>query len=530
MKSKPLQRTWLPSALSGAFLLLSPFVIFIRFHAYPLFALEVIACFAILAIVGAALGLIMELAGQYSRVVIFAFLITLSVDIQVHQLDRTLVLVIAFIVSLVVLWFLRNNLARFGTFILAVLFISSFVVPCGRILLIDQGVTPLTPGKPELPIVLHIILDEHISVEGIPVEFDADGSRAEALRDFYIDNGFQVFGRAYSRYFNTWSSIPNFMNLDAPSFRFAYCAGKYGNFHLMKNRYFELMNKRGFQIHVYQSDYLDFCHEKTGTEVANCLTYETEALQPFADSPYSTSTKIKAILGVYSRLSQIMKFCRIPRVRVSTVTSMSLFDKIQSDVTRAKAGTMFFVHIMFPHHPYSYRSDCSLREDPLTWLNSFDYQFLPGNNNDAESRAERYPQYLEQIACTNLKLGELFTALKAGGKFQNMVIIINGDHGSRIVTTPPDARYVGNSYSREDYIGAFSTLFAVKWPGVQASYDRRMLPLDLLLASFIVQGNIPEGTDWAQPQNVFFQQGQPQMVPRDMPDFGRELRPYEAGR
>ena len=528
-KLNPIHRTWIPSAWVGGCLLLSPFVVFIRYQNYPVLRPEFATCFALLSVAGILLGIIMELVGQYSRVLVLSCLITLLVDIQMPRPERPLILMVVFGVSLIPTWFLRNQLARFGTFVTGVLLISSFILPSGHVDTGYQTVTSLTPGNPNLPVFLHIILDEHIGVEGIPERFDPDGYYAEQLRDFYLDHGFSVFGRAYSRYFNTWNTIPNLLNFDAPRFRLRYCGSDDGKFYVKANRYFELMKRRGYQIHVYQSDYLNYCSQAAGVAISSCYTYELESIQSIVDSPISLAGKTRILLGVYSRLSEILGVFNIPQVRVSAVSASKALEKLHSDLLEAKPGMMFIAHLMLPHYPYIYRSDCSLRKQPEKWLNAHVEKLKPRHNTES-TRAERYPMYLEQISCTNAKLERLFDDLKRLGKYENMIIIIHGDHGSRLVCAPPDAKMIQEPYSESDFVDAFSTLFAVKWPGIPAAYDRRIVPLEALFTSFIFNGKVEAGVEWAGTQHVFFQQGQPQLQVRSMPDFGRELRPLEGGR
>jgi hypothetical protein len=167
-----------------------------------------------------------------------------------------------------------------------------------------------------------------------------------------------------------------------------------------------------------------------------------------------------------------------------------------------------------------------MRDDPREWLNSHDPRVKP-QNNDAASRAARYPQYIEQIACTNLKLGEFFDALEDADLFRKMVILVHGDHGSRLNLDLPDTRLTKHPLSVSDFLDCYSTLLAVRWPGVQSTYDRRILPLGPTFAALILKGRVPEGIGWEGEQLVFFAQGRPRMAPRRMPDFGRSLRPYQ---
>ena len=523
MKFSSPQRTWLPSALAGLLLLLTPFVVFLRFQGYPFLRSETLLCLAVVVGLGVLVGLLMEVVGRYSRTLIFSCLVVLLVDIQSQQ-PRVMMLVAVLAVSLVATWFLQKHLARYGNWLLLVLFVTSFVSPTRRPESNEPIAAVKAAGNPTLPVFLHLILDEQVGVEGIPEEFDPDGRHAEALRDFYLDRGFQVFGRAYTRFYNTHVSLPNLFNMDSTGYRFRHVRGKNGEYYLMRNRYFELMRQRGYQIHVYQSNVLDYCHDGTGVDVASCFTYQLEELKSIEGTAMSVSGKARIILGMYSRLSKILSHLHVPLSRVSSVSAMAVMERLHADLVHARPGAMYFVHLMLPHYPYVYDSACAMRKDPGSWLNG-DVIGLKPRRNTAETRAQRYPLYLEQIACTNLKLDAMFNDLKEAGIFQNMVILVHGDHGSRLNKNMP--RISQAPLSDSDMVDCFSTLFAIRFPAVPATYDRRELPLGPLLRGLMGDGRLPEGEAWAGDRQVFFSQGQPQMAPRTMPEFGRKLKPYQ---
>lgn len=524
MKLNRPKRTWLPSIISGICLWLSPFVVFLRFQDYSLWHLEIWIALALLTAIGTVTGLLMEALGQYTRWLVLSLLITLVFDIQLQQADRTRLLWLVFTGSAVVTFLLRNHLVRFGTLTLLAIFLTSFVSPTGRK---DAGYAPgedTTPGDPSLPLSLHIILDEHIGVEGIPNEFDPDAHHAEGLRDFYLDRGFQVYGRAYSRFFNTWATIPNLMNFDFRGRETAFRGGVKGGFFVTKNAYFDLMRKRGYELHVYQTRFLEYCGEKTRSDFATCFTYGLEVLSSIERSGMPFDDKLRIIFGVYTRLSEILLDLRLPPSRLSSISAMGIMDQVKNDVSRAAPGMLFVVHLMLPHYPYAYDESCDAYDDPWSWLYSMDYSSGgdPRRNSEA-SRAERYPYYLAQVSCTTSKLGKLFDALEEAGLYDDMKIVVHGDHGSRITRRVPDRRKPTVPISNSDYVDCFSTLFAVKLPGVPARYDRRILPIGPLFESVVMHGRVPNGTEWAGEQAIQLKGLSPKLGARPMPNFGRSL-------
>ena len=58
--------------------------------------------------------------------------------------------------------------------------------------------------------------------------------------------------------------------------------------------------------------------------------------------------------------------------------------------------------------------------------------------NEAEWRRLRYSRYLEQVSCTHKLLSRMFDALVEADVFDESILLVHGDHGSRITTAPPE--------------------------------------------------------------------------------------------
>lgn len=504
---------------------------------------EIHLCMGILVSLGIISGILMESAGQYTRALIYAVLITITVDFQMQHADSATLLTTVFVISSVVLFLLRNQLSRVGTFMLLAMLVVSFVSTSGgrdsRYRISDD----CPAGDTQLPIFLHIILDEQIGIEGIPREFDRNATYASELRDFYLDHGFQVFGRAYTRYDKTRLTLSRLFNFDSRGcFINSYCgSNKPRSYYLKSNEYFDLMRKRGYQIHVYQTRYFELCGDNSDEEFCTCFTYDTEGLQAIEGSALSIGSKIQTIFGVYARLSTILMDLKVPQIRLTAVSAMGILDELQEDLLRAQPGSLFLVHLLLPHHPYSYEANCRLRPDPASWLLKSDLTDPGGDDvllrgkrktrNTPESRAERYPIYLEQMACTHRKLGEMFAALEDAGRFQQMKVLIHGDHGSRISIRIPNVLISGLRIPKRDLLDSFSTLFAYKQPGMEPVYDRRILPIVPLFEAIIRDGSVPEGREWAGSQTVYFRNATKKSdEAQPIFNFKRELNEYDRSR
>ena len=104
--------------------------------------------------------------------------------------------------------------------------------------------------------------------------------------------------------------------------------------------------------------------------------------------------------------------------------------------------------------------------------------------NDRQSRARRYGLYLEQMRCLYRKLDDVFEAWQKAARFDQLTIIIQSDHGSKIYQRRPYAENQ-QKLSHDDYIDGFSTLFAVRGRRHPARYDRRIVAIEQLLKEVV---------------------------------------------
>jgi hypothetical protein len=199
---------------------------------------------------------------------------------------------------------------------------------------------------------------------------------------------------------------------------------------------------------------------------------------------------------------------------------MPLFDRITADVANSLPGDMFFVYLSIPHFPYIYDNMCNLYHSDH-WEFPVD---LPPKLNDKDSRARRYGRYLEQVRCLHRKLDAMFQVWKKVGVFDGLVIVVHGDHGSKI------REHTEEELSAADYVDTFSTLFAVKEPDVTVGYDRRIAAVQELLEEVVARQ-----TGSHQPQTeripyVFLYDGHGKPMRRQpLPAFDDALRSVAEG-
>ena len=471
---QPLSETSLSDgtvATGAAFVLLAmPLFNFLTYNRYPVFSSEV--AIIVLVLLGSALifGLLYRIAPLVGRALLepmplLAVLITYTM--------RPSLLSLVALVPLFVLVSGRSVLPFAGIGALIATAVVSAGIGRGHAPSLVHGTTApaaaISKANPTLPALVHIILDEHAGAESLPQSASGAAATAKSLRSFYVSRGFRLFGRAYSQYSFTQVSIPGILSFDSqpPS-----SASKSNH-----SRYFDDLHRKGYEIHVVQSSFLDFCRNN---KVASCITYEPGNIQVVRHSSLPAIARARLILLAYSRLGGAYRRLRARNVPVPEMnfdvegsplplivpTAARLFhDKLR----RAQPGNAYFIHLLLPHNPSARRPDCSLK--PVgEWM-----------RNDLGSIDKRQAAYLDQVRCTLRVVGADYTAVSAatGGNF---VMIVHGDHGSRLVDRLAVLSTM-DSFNDRDLLSVFGTLFAVRAPTIPSGYDRTPCAASALLAA-----------------------------------------------
>ena len=475
----------------------------VRFHAYPFSAPEVQVSIIGVAAVGLALGLILMLLNERARAFGLALLLFFTLDLQfqiVRQLNSLLaesasdvyimiaVAALAFTAFLTILS-LRDNL---GT-LLSVAFFAQLVaivaLPAKTVQFGDEWVpnrkTPSSTGG----IIVHIILDAHIGVEGVPTDIPGGTHLKEELLNLYTERGFQLYGAAYSPYLTTLNALSNALNATASATdleNIGMASGAGRNYRLLRNRYFQRLIDEGRNIHVYQSDYLDYCATAQAT-IARCYTYPVSSTRAFEHATIPASAKAQLMLRAYFSLSGVLNplYRWFPlRPGYFGLYVPDVFDELRRDLLKAEAGDVFFAHMLLPHGPYSWDERCRLRPDVDTWTHRHSNREDPEIVETPAYRSRAYRDYFAQTHCVVKQLDAIFGALEKNDVFDQSTIVVHGDHGSGITIKDPTA--IGRHLATErDYVDAFSTLFAIRSPGLEPRYVTTMRPLPALFSELV---------------------------------------------
>ena len=307
-----------------------------------------------------------------------------------------------------------------------------------------------------------------------------------------------------------------------------------------QNRYFENMAQNGYRIEAYQSDYMDFCGNAASAPPF-CLTYRPFPVKFIADQPWPTSEKLQTLMGYYLTHSAFYTTVRqgwyllaegglkiglnLPKwnwefSRSAPMGTLDLIEPLAQRLQNAKAGEMYFVHLLLPHSPYAFNEMCELKP-AHEWMERRDRVLPSAQANTDETRLERYDSYMQQIACANTQITRLIDAFETSRIASGRVIMVHGDHGSRI------ARYDARESRRDDLtprdiIDNYSTLFAIKADDISPGYDLSRVSMQDLV-EFYVKGGFAEtkqGHTWPAPIFHYTSIGKRVSSKDDMPDFG----------
>jgi hypothetical protein len=492
---------------SALFLVLvTPFVVFLNHHHYSLLNAEIAACFGI----AAASALIVAPLARWPvlRVLAISFAVALAIDAQFTQLGQQ-EKVMAAVIFAGVGWVLREHLAT----IVALTSLTFLVATIGLGTTPEPTTLRLTGGNPARPFVLHVVLDEHVGFAGMPRGARYDAS-IERLNSFFERYDFRRFNGAYSEYFWTRYTFSQMLNFSYGRYTPGlFRVGTNAQFELVENKYFARLAEEGYSVNVFQTTYLDSCADPR--TVAQCETFEVAGIRElqfsqldWTDRFFAVSTAYLNRLFIYGNLwHRVTRMARtesapqwLPAWAMGPIRALPpLFTKVLPEhygpvaaraltarlieaVSGARRGQYVFAHLMLTHYPYVYLPDCSLRR-PAEWNSRTDPDAPPDTSNTVQGREERYVQYLDQMQCAYKDLGRLLDAIPEELQ-HDAVVILHGDHGSRINIIAPGADN-SRTLTPRDFSDSYSTLFAVKSPAVPAGDDGRLVAIGCVLATFL---------------------------------------------
>lgn len=473
--------------------LFAPIAVFLTANNYPLLSIET----AILALLCAASGLLTWLIVQttnnfLSRTAFCgAIFVSISILVQAHSWPLLFGICIG---CLCAFYILREHigliaLVMFSGHIIATLALT-LTTEIREINTEQYRHTGNEANGP--PPILHIVLDEHVGIDGLPKDFARAVILAKDLRQFYSHEGFRLYSRAYSQYFETSESLSNMLNFASRTDTNAFTTVRIPNdqtetnlpeyYSLNASKYFNHLNRLGYRLNIYQSDFFDLCHVPN-IEYAACKTYRSNSIISILNTQLDVFERTKFVINSFIRSSAFLNgLGNVYNHSVRTITSPSLplweigtsrtgplptlqmLKRLAIDLKNAQPGNVYFAHLLLPHYPYILHSDCQLRQRIRDWLTRTGTvkPSQPLVENTTKTRAHRYEVYFDQIECQQKLLSDLLVIVNNSSTWKDSTIIIHGDHGSRIALHKPDLA-IANAPTTDDQLDYYSTLFAVRF-------------------------------------------------------------------
>ena len=218
--------------------------------------------------------------------------------------------------GLCVFWFFREKALKILGFTFSIFIAAALIFPSDKLTPTFEENDQIS-GESGLPPVVHLILDGHIGVEGIPENLDGGRQLKKDLISFYAANGFRLYGNAYSQYSITLNSVPSLFNFDTEievDKSYAKVITKFFEYEIIKNGYFQKMSALGYRIKVYQSKYLDYCQENY--RIASCYTYQMFSTRFLENLSASVGSKMWVILNSYLIRSEF--FSEVKKANMTT--------------------------------------------------------------------------------------------------------------------------------------------------------------------------------------------------------------------
>lgn len=351
------------------------------------------------------------------------------------------------------------------------------------------------PFNQNLPIVVHLVFDEMMSVGAMTDDLPGGSEMRQSLQAFGEKHSLRMFDSVYSRFFFSGESLPSMINTEYQG-RSSLGDVLKTKSSLTANAYFDDMAGRGYRTMVFQTALMNFCANKS---VDQCETFDSfdpgekglagldsrnqraSLWQTFvtAYQPSYASTIGQTALGRLYGLRSHEVGVLGGADRYDAQRFPAWFDRFTRVAAAVPRGTHLFAHFMVPHSPYLLSESCvvSGKFEGGYYLAKYPL------SKQAEKRRQFYEGYFSQLRCVQQKLDDFMTTLEQSENFHDAVIIIHGDHGSRI-----SSGNILEDYTQRDFVDNYATFFAVRSPAAAAGEDCEFASLPEVFRRYVATG------------------------------------------
>jgi hypothetical protein len=506
--------------LAAVLIAVFPAVNLLLYHEYSWRTPESVLLLLLLGLSAALIG-VAQLFHPLIKVVLSALLVTLAFVLQLDLggID-TLIL---FLLMLVVGYLARDNWSALLGVVFGSMIVAGLITGSGN----EVEYPAVRPVDSSLPIYLHLLVDGHMGIEGIPEDIEGGLELRRDLRAFFDSHGFVTVEKAYSRYVSTANSLRNLYQFTASDRDYLEKgpAGEIVSQRLESVAYFKILHEQGYALRIVHPRYIDYCGMNTEW-ISSCYSYPSQNLKSIEDAPLGAIEKLLLMLQVLVRQSSLLtgqyelrrEDLGLPQLRTDLLPGSNRFQvsHLIDDLQLHGSGYAHIVHLLSPHPPFVRDSNCAYQpQRTLAQARSRDTELKASKVgerivvtqalNTPVSRALRYKNYFATVRCNLQWLQQIMDSLKQSGQFQDAVIIVHSDHGSGIARLVPVAQWK-DQLQPSDYRDNYSALYAVK--GVMLEQPDAFRSLEVLLAE-TVRGlfELPVEPEFSE-QFVYFINGQ----------------------
>jgi hypothetical protein len=301
-------------------------------------------------------------------------------------------------------------------------------------------------------------------------------------------------------------AIPNEFNFSESATKYGWVDDRDPNSTpvLRENRYFERLAGMGYETHIYEPTFLDYC-SATHAPSRSCYTEARIRRLPLLNLPWTTNTWYLGAIWFTQQSSLLfdahagyehwrrerlasrgvsLPEWEWPTMHLGQAGAISLVRQMTSDIaaTPQLRGAAFIGHLLLPHVPYLVNERCEGRDHIRDGMVP-DILGVNGVRLTAEQRREHYVLFATQLQCFT-RLVDTIAATLAARSASDAIMIVQGDHGSRIGRVPS----VHEPLSRESFTDFYSALFAIRAPGITPGIDTTTVALPELLNRYSQSG------------------------------------------
>lgn len=328
---------------------------------------------------------------------------------------------------------------------------------------------------------LHIILDEQLSpIVDHPTMPPVVGR--EEVIETYLVHDFRLYGRADSVAQETYQAVSAIFGLSENDDNHIKQPEDNPYIYVVDdNQLVQRLLDSGFAPTIIGSNYLGLCSEDPRV---TCRRYamndmmagaELMGWRPFRRLQYA----MIALSNNYIWGSRLLIGYRGPAILMSrlfgwqyqpyesmmaTVTNLSLLEGLPATVAGLERGDALIAHLLVPHRPFVLDRDCSFNDLP-------DWRY-PLFRHTTQLDPSSYEAFWDQSICTHRRLTDVLEAVEGR---DDLIIIVHGDHGSRILSKT----------EMNTHVDSRATLLAVRAPGIEPGLMSSTVSLQARFADII---------------------------------------------